>query len=103
MNIEDLKMKVANACNIGAEPSEDVFDIVCRAIDDLHAKGLLMVWNEDMSQAKNTHTYLVKTEIGLFEAYFSKGIWVAEDPRGGGCYILHHEPTAFMKLPKGDA
>ena len=100
MNIDDLKRKIPKGATYNDIPEDYAYN---QAINDLHEKGLLMAWNYDMSQAKNSHTYLVKTEIGLFEAYFSKGIWVAEDPRGGGCYILHHEPIAFMKLPKGDA
>jgi hypothetical protein len=106
MNIDDLKKKLPYSeieqgysnCALANERVRGYND----AIDYLHAKGLLMVWNEDMGAAPRDGTTLL--------------LWNEDYPYGAGVGYYsevyekfmvgkNHQPTkwALLPQPKGDA
>lgn len=98
MNIDDLKYIIDPS-----DPIEDMlrFEGYNQAIDDLHAQGLLMVWNEDMSAAPKDVECLF-----LMDAAF--GVNFSRDPRHilkcvYGRWASLYRAIAWANLPKGDA
>lgn len=94
--IDDLKAQVSNYLdeNIGLDAYRLDVGII---LDYLHAKGLLMVWNYDMSATPLNARILILRESGdvkskvLREPLTSKYGWSGD------------KPVAFWVLPKGDA
>lgn len=73
-------------------------------VDYLHAKGLLMVWNEDMSQMPYGEAHLVLYDYGDVEKLV---LYADTDYFRQACdeslMVTKRGAIAFMKLPKGDA
>jgi len=107
MNIDDLKIKTRDALNIGEFSPDAVETLVFNTIDELHAKGLLMLWNEDMDAAPEKGRYLgvIRQKSGTFGEPF---ICEYDEEDGHACQFwteeVPHRPTHWMPLPpKGDA
>lgn len=111
MNIDDLKAQVSNYLDENMGLDEYRLDVGI-ILDYLHEKGLLMVWNYDMSAApKNDYAkvdILTKRGLRFADSLLIKSKWV-----NSFCGVeqlpiedFGHEIVAWMfvpPIPKGDA
>lgn len=50
-------------------------------------------------ETRSMDNFLALTGVSIFEVYYDGRHFIAQDPRGGGEYILNEKITHWMPLP----